>query len=79
MLTQQTPFGDSVKFFFELEKRILEGYRMAIPEDAPPAYRDLVAACWDADTKKRPAFADVLPVLAKLRETYGGPSSAIDA
>lgn len=36
-----TPFGDSLKFFAELEKRIIEGQRPDMPSDLPPVRAQL--------------------------------------
>jgi hypothetical protein len=39
--------------------KVVMGFRPAIPDDMPQAYRDLMTACWHEDPDKRPAFEDI--------------------
>lgn len=48
--------GAPVQVFF----KVLTGFRPALPEGAPPAYAELMAACWSEDADQRPPFDDVL-------------------
>jgi len=48
--------------------QILNGERMAIPDDCPKTLRELMIKCWDNDPQKRPEFTEICDVLLEHQE-----------
>ena len=48
------------------DRVVLNHERPAMPAHWPQAFRDLLASCWHADPRRRPAFPDVSNRLAEL-------------
>jgi hypothetical protein len=45
---------------------VREELRPAIPKYCPPAYTDLMTACWAPKQERRPSFTDIISVLEKM-------------
>jgi len=46
-----------------------KGARLKKPRSCPPAVWDLISSCWDIDSQKRPAFAQLVIKLQNLLST----------
>ncbi|XP_069505517.1 megakaryocyte-associated tyrosine-protein kinase [Ambystoma mexicanum] len=49
----------------EVSEGVEKGYRMAAPEECPPAVYTLMGSCWDVDPGKRPSFKKLKEKLVK--------------
>ncbi|XP_078524575.1 megakaryocyte-associated tyrosine-protein kinase [Lissotriton helveticus] len=49
----------------EVSEEVEKGYRMAAPEECPPAIYSLMSSCWEADPGKRPSFKKLKDKLQK--------------
>ncbi len=47
--------------------------RPSIPEKCPPAYAQLIRACWDRDAAKRPAFPEIVERLQLFIKQASNP------
>lgn len=52
--------------------KVMMGYRPPCPEAMPPAYRQLMTACWDEDPASRPPFSDIVTWLRRLKNDDSG-------
>jgi hypothetical protein len=59
ILAESNPFPDA-RDRLRFSKRIMDGVRPPIPRYVPEYYRNLISACWNADAKRRPTFADII-------------------
>jgi sterile alpha motif and leucine zipper containing kinase AZK len=58
LATLRLPFANT-RFTHELEDRIVEGERLALPTNVPSPIRSLIADCWHHDPLARPSFARI--------------------
>jgi hypothetical protein len=58
-------------------RAVAAGHREAMPPHWPAALRKLIAACWEHDPAKRPAFKEVLVRLYALKQA--GVDEAMEA
>lgn len=52
--------------------KVMMGYRPPCPESMPPAYQQLMTACWDEDPASRPPFNDIVTWLRRLKDDDTG-------
>lgn len=60
-----------VAFVISVLKQLLPLHALP-PERCPPKLRSLLRACWDHDPARRPAAAEVVKVLALVKEVCAG-------
>lgn len=63
------------KNFFDLLKKISEGFRPKIDEIVPDCYRELIEDCWSQDPKERPTFDEIVD---RLRNNHDFITSLVD-
>jgi serine/threonine protein kinase len=52
--------NESQKERFGLRPYLEKGQRPVIPNFVPPAYKQLIEACWDQNASARPSFRDIV-------------------
>ena len=57
--------------FTRIVSDVLEGSRPKIPNDCPPAFAQLLRACWDGAPERRPTMDHVVDSLAALLDLMG--------
>ena len=55
------------------DRVVVDGERPPVDDAWPAAIRDMIGACWDADSEKRPSFAEIKGI---LQETIAGSRGA---
>ena len=63
MWTGAEPYAE-LGSMFEVQDRVREGYRLAIPPDMPPALSQIVTLCWHRVASSRPTMCTVSKCLA---------------
>lgn len=69
LITCQPPFREHLEasmFWFDLEQKIMNGLRPAVPESCPEAYAELMRECWHENVSVRPSFNQILKRLASM-------------
>jgi len=76
IMTRQLPFA-TIMNGWQLAGAVIGGQRPTVPESWPADLRDLLARGWHGDVTQRPAFKDIVPVLAGIHAKWafnGGDS-----
>lgn len=73
LITRQVPFGSMTPV--QAAYAVAEGRRPEIPESTPSRLKDVIEACWDQDSHKRPSFTYIAMVLADYAKLSFSPAS----
>ncbi len=68
--TGKDPYEDISQF--DIYTKVAEGYRPALPDNAPPGFNDLLKAAWQEDPALRPDASDVLAQVEDVYRAYTG-------
>jgi hypothetical protein len=71
MLTGHTPFSGKTEVQVQ-QLVVLENRRPQMPADAPAGLKALIYACWEADPRKRPTFAEIVQRFASHVARFRG-------
>lgn len=66
ILTGQVPFHDTSSPG-EVQKKVLQGSRPALPDDSPFRLNALIVGCWDPKASSRPSFGEICAELRRLK------------
>eukprot|EP01032_Pedospumella_encystans_P032492 gene32492-36683_t len=68
--TGKDPYEDISQF--DIYAKVAEGYRPALPDNAPPGFNDLLKAAWQEDPVLRPDASDLLAQVEDVYRAYTG-------
>lgn len=68
MFTRQVPYAG--KNTMQVVRSVDRGERLAIPDDCPQDYKNLINDCWSSDPATRPSFVEILRRVEKMRVHY---------
>lgn len=72
IITGKQPYSELGRISeFILYKKILNGYRLQIPEIVSPELRNLISSCWNEDASKRPSFNEIFVKLSTNILSFG--------
>jgi serine/threonine protein kinase len=73
LITRDVPFAAMTPI--QAAFRVAQGDRPPIPDDIPRRLREIVVACWDADSYKRPSFTWIAMALADYAKDAFSPAN----
>jgi len=73
LITRQVPFGSMTPV--QAAYAVAEGRRPEIPLSTPRRLREIIEACWDQDSHKRPSFTYIAMALADYAKLSFSPAS----
>lgn len=73
LITRQVPFGSMTPV--QAAYAVAEGRRPEIPESTPRRLKEIIEACWDQDSHKRPSFTYIAMALADYAKISFSPAS----
>mmetsp|Transcript_18950 Transcript_18950/g.44110 ORF Transcript_18950/g.44110 Transcript_18950/m.44110 type:complete len:208 (-) Transcript_18950:690-1313(-) len=73
LITREVPFA--TKTPIQAAFAVAEGHRPPIPASTPPRLREIISACWDQDSHKRPSFTYIAMELADYARMAFSPAN----
>jgi len=73
LITREVPFAAMTPI--QAAFRVAQGERPPIPQSTPRRLRDIVVACWDPDSYKRPSFTWIAMALADYARDAFSPAN----
>jgi hypothetical protein len=73
LITRQVPFASFTPV--QAAYAVAEGRRPPIPESTPRRLKEIIEACWDQDSHKRPSFTYIAMALADYAKLSFSPAS----
>jgi serine/threonine protein kinase len=73
LITREVPFATMTPI--QAAFSVAEGRRPEIPPSCPPRLREIIEACWDQDSHKRPSFTYVAMQLADYARMAFSPGN----
>ena len=63
----------------DIKEKVVAGERPHVPTTAPTAVGSLIRSAWDADTKRRPRFEKIGPLLEEVEDSLPSGASGLAA
>jgi len=63
ILTRKAPFAHHTQLKSFMKAIVEKHERPPLPENTPPAFRELIERCWTANPVDRPSMAEILPAI----------------
>jgi serine/threonine protein kinase len=73
LITREVPFATMTPI--QAAYAVAEGRRPPIPDSTPRRLREIVSACWDQDSHKRPSFTYIAMALADYAKMAFSPAN----
>lgn len=73
LITREVPFATMTPI--QAAYAVAEGRRPTIPSSIPRRLQEIIMACWDQDSRKRPSFTFIAMALADYVRTKFSPAS----
>lgn len=73
LITRDVPFASMTPI--QAAFAVAEGRRPTIPDSTPAQLRDIISACWDQDSRKRPSFTYIAMALADYAKKAFSPAN----
>jgi serine/threonine protein kinase len=73
LITREVPFATMTPI--QAAYAVAEGRRPPIPESTPRHLQDIIRACWDQDSHKRPSFTYIVMALADYARVAFSPAN----
>jgi serine/threonine protein kinase len=73
LITREVPFATMTPI--QAAYSVAEGRRPTIPSSTPRRLQEIIMACWDHDSRKRPSFTFIAMALADYVRTKFSPAS----